>query len=437
MNKYELLQDDKISVKIDTLEIENVKRIKAVKIEPTENGLTVIGGKNNQGKTSILDAIAWGLGGDKLKPSEPQRNGSVVPPHLKFTLSNGLIVERSGKNSTLKVIDPNGNKSGQQLLNSFVEQFALNLPKFLDATAKEKANILLKIIGVGDRLYQLESEETALYNKRHAIGQIADQKMKFAKEMKFFEGVPTETISASELIMQEQEILAKNAENQRLRENAKKLEEQANEISERIQADNKLLTKVLAQLETARKSTAFLHDESTAELEANIANVEEINRKVRANLERQKAELDAKEYQMQYESYTKDIEAIRQERMAMLNNADLPLPGLSVENGELTYKGFKWDNLSGSEQLKVATAVVRKLNPKCGFVLLDKLEQMDLDTLNEFSIWLKQEGLQAIATRVSTGDECSIIIEDGYIKNDSETLQEVKESKKTWKAGEF
>lgn len=425
------------SVKIDTLEIENIKRIKAVKIEPTENGLTVIGGKNNQGKTSILDAIAWGLGGDKLKPSEPQRNGSVVPPHLKFTLSNGLIVERSGKNSTLKVIDPNGNKSGQQLLNSFVEQFALNLPKFLDATAKEKANILLKIIGVGDRLYQLESEETALYNKRHAIGQIADQKMKFAKEMKFFEGVPTETISASELIMQEQEILAKNAENQRLRENAKKLEEQANEISERIQADNKLLTKVLAQLETARKSTAFLHDESTAELEANIANVEEINRKVRANLERQKAEFDAEEYQMQYESYTKDIEAIRQERIAMLNNADLPLPGLSVEDGELTYKGFKWDNLSGSEQLKVATAVVRKLNPKCGFVLLDKLEQMDLDTLNEFSIWLKQEGLQAIATRVSTGDECSIIIEDGYIKNDSETLQEVKESKKTWKAGEF
>lgn len=425
------------SVKIDTLEIENVKRVKAVKIEPTENGLTVIGGKNNQGKTSILNAIAWGLGGDKLKPSEPQRNGSVVPPHLKFTLSNGLIVERSGKNSTLKVIDPDGNKSGQQLLNSFVEQFALNLPKFLDATAKEKANILLKIIGVGDRLYQLENEETALYNKRHAIGQIADQKMKFAKEMTFFEGVPTELISASELIMQEQEILAKNAENQRLRENVKKLEEQANEINERMQADDKLLTKVLAQLETARKSTTFLHDESTAELEANIANVEEINRKVRVNLERQKAELDAEEYKMQYESYTKDIEAIRQERIAMLNNADLPLPGLSVENGELTYKGFKWDNLSSSEQLKVATAVVRKLNPKCGFVLLDKLEQMDLDTLNEFSIWLKQEGLQAIATRVSTGDECSIIIEDGYIKNDSETLQEVKESKKTWKAGEF
>ena len=74
--------------------------------------------------------------------------------------------------------------------------------------------------------------------------------------------------------------------------------------------------------------------------------------------------------------------------------------------------------MSGAEQLKVSTAIVRKLNPDCGFVLLDKLEQMDIDTLNEFGAWLESEGLQAIATRVSTGDECSVIIEDGYIKEE-------------------
>ena len=49
------------------------------------------------------------------------------------------------------------------------------------------------------------------------------------------------------------------------------------------------------------------------------------------------------------------------------------------------------------------------------FCPFDKLEQMDLDTLKEFGDWLEQEGLQAIATRVSTGEECSITIEDGYI----------------------
>ena len=70
--------------------------------------------------------------------------------------------------------------------------------------------------------------------------------------------------------------------------------------------------------------------------------------------------------------------------------------------------------MSGSQQLQVATAIVRKLKPECGFVLIDKLEQMDQLTLQEFGAWLEQEGLQAIATRVSTGDECSILIEDGY-----------------------
>ena len=69
--------------------------------------------------------------------------------------------------------------------------------------------------------------------------------------------------------------------------------------------------------------------------------------------------------------------------------------------------------MSGSEQLQVAAAIVRRLNPRCGFVLIDKLEALDADSLQSFSLWLEAEGLQAITTRVSKGDECSIVIEDG------------------------
>ena len=106
-----------------------------------------------------------------------------------------------------------------------------------------------------------------------------------------------------------------------------------------------------------------------------------------------------------------------------------------MQDGELIYNGAKWDCMSGSDQLKVATAIVRKLNPKCGFVLLDKLEQMDLDTLQEFGKWLEAEGLQAIATRVSTGDECSVIISDGYVEGQEHPDQE--EKKNGWKPGVF
>ena len=93
-----------MTVTINRLEIENVKRIKAVKIEPSATGLTIVGGNNNQGKTSVLDAIAWALGGNKYKPSQAQREGSQVPPTLKIVMSNGLIVERKGK--TLRKTHP-------------------------------------------------------------------------------------------------------------------------------------------------------------------------------------------------------------------------------------------------------------------------------------------------------------------------------------------
>ena len=156
-------------IKITNLELENIKRIKAVQLTPSESGLTVIGGNNGQGKTSVLDGIAWALGGDKFKPSQPQRDGSVIPPHLRVTLSNGLIVERKGDRGTLKITDPNGGKGGQQLLNEFIGQLALDLPKFMQATSKEKAQTLLRIIGVGDKLAALEQQEQNAYNQRLSL----------------------------------------------------------------------------------------------------------------------------------------------------------------------------------------------------------------------------------------------------------------------------
>ena len=78
----------------------------------------------------------------------------------------------------MKVTDPSGNKAGQQLLDSFVEELALDLPKFMQSNSKEKANTLLQIIGVGDKLYELDQTESRLYSERRAIGQIKDQKEK-------------------------------------------------------------------------------------------------------------------------------------------------------------------------------------------------------------------------------------------------------------------
>lgn len=423
-----------MSIKINSLEIEGVKRVKAVALSPAENGLTIIGGRNGQGKTSVLDAIAWALGGAKFKPSNPVREGSYSDPFLRITLSDGIVVERKGKNSDLKVTDPSGKKAGQSLLDSFIEELALDLPKFMQSTSKEKAQILLSIIGVGDKLAEFEREEQRLYNERYTIGRMAEQKDKYATELPYYDGIPDTPISAAELISRQQAILAANGENARKRENVRRLTDERDRLTEKLHELSTRLSEIENDLRIATLSAAELHDQSTAELEADIANIDALNIKIRSNLDRENAFEQASVLKEEYKKLSGQIEEVRTNRLKLLENADLPLAELSVEEGELLYKGNKWDCLSGSEQLKVATAIVRRLKPECGFVLIDKLEQMDIDTLREFGAWLESEGLQAIATRVSTGDECSVIISDGTIeKSEPKTKPDVK----TWTNGTF
>lgn len=440
-----------MSVNITALEMSDVKRIKAVKLEPSSTGLTIIGGKNANGKTSVLDGIVYALGGEKCRPKNFNREGSAVPGKIRIELSNGLIVERSGKNASLKVTDPSGRKAGQKLLNEFIEPLALNLPKFLNASDKEKGETLLRIIGVGEELAQLDKQESLLYGERTMVGRDADKKEKLAEALEYYPDAPEELVSASELIKQQQEILAKNGRNEEFRQRASELERKKTAAKDRILIAEQELERAKKRLEELSGeyeaiqaehegvviAASKLKDESTAEIEESIANIEEINRRVRANLTKSNAVDEAKELRHQYDTLTGEIEDVRSQRKALLDGADLPLEGLGVTEGALTYNGQQWSDMSGSEQLIVATAIVRKLNPECGFVLMDKLEQMDLDTLSEFGAWLEAEGLQVIATRVSTGDECSIIIEDGTVAEKQPKEEKPKFVQKAWNPGEF
>lgn len=445
-------------IKINSLELENVKRIRAVQLEPTKNGLTIIGGNNEQGKTSVLDSIAWALGGNRYKPTNPKNDESMVDPYLKIELSNGLIVERKGKNSDLKIVDPSGQRAGQTLLDSFISTFALDLPKFMEQTNLEKGRTLLALVGLEEELAVLEESESKLYNERYEIGRIKERKEKYADELIEHEDVPKEKVSAVELINQQQEILARNGENQKKRENLTEITKEKNRVFESIEPiENKIesLKKRIEELELKKdnnikryeelikdeeiafKTVKELHDESTEEIVKSIENIEEINKKIDDNLNKERALSEAKEYEAEYKELTEQLEEVRKNKRNLLQSADLPLEGLSVEDGELTYKGQKWDGMSGSQRLRVATAISKALSPDCGFVLMDKLEGFDLEQLKSFGEYLEKEGLQVIATRVSTGDECQVIIEDGRV-----AVNKIKENKeepqaKTWEKGVF
>ena len=424
-----------MSLKVVSLEVENVKRVKRVDMQLAATGLTIVGGSNAQGKTSLLDAIRWTLGGDRYRPSAPGRDG--LQAETKVTLSNGLVAQIYGKNGSLKVTDPSGKRGGITLVQDFIGTFALDLPKFLNSTAIEKCKMLLDTMpDLGKKLKDLNAEFDKVYQDRLSQGRMVELKDKHAKDLPHTEGVPDTLLTGTEMAEKLSVAMAVNAKNRNARDNIvmekSRLESAVRAVvakTERVSELERMLAEarsqregVLADRESADKrvkdaesAAASLIDEDVSAVKSQMIEIDGINAKVRQNLEKQHAEEEASNLRVDYNAMSTRIEEIRADKVALLDSAKMPLEGLSILDGELIYRGAKWDCMSGAERLKVGTAICSVIKPSCGFVLLDELEKMDMRTLAEFGEWLVEHDMQAIGTRVSDGDECSVIIEDGSV----------------------
>lgn len=414
-------------VTIASLEIENVKKVKAVRLVPTETGLTLIGGDNGQGKTSVIESIMGCLGGDSFRQSvrEGAERGTV-----EIKLSNGVLVKRiytASGGSRLEVIDADGKKGGQQLLSAFVSAFALDVTQFMDTSDKKKADILLKVIGVDPTPF--EDKIKVMESERLLKGRERDRAKGNAESLPFFEGYD-EKLDGNSISAQMTAALSHNA---RVRQAVGDVDtakdraefmamkeaqaEQAvtNAIAARDEATKNRQRAEVALADIREKAASAGQPVDTQAISAKLQEVTEHNEKVSANLARSAALDLFAQLAADYKSISCEIENLRGELRSLLEGADLPYPGLGVNEGVLEYNGRPWVTLSESERLILATAVSRAVMPQCKFVLIDGMERMDKKTLRTFTGWLVAQGLQAIGTRVGDGSENTIIIEDGEV----------------------
>ncbi|MFQ6859306.1 MAG: AAA family ATPase [Collinsella sp.] len=434
----------KAPVSIASLELENVKRVRAVELQPNEKGLTVLGGRNGQGKTSVLDAIAYALGGESMRPDRVTREGSATPAKMRVELSNGIVCERKGKNSSLTVTDTTGMKGGQRLLDEFIGEFALNLPKFLNMSDREKADYLLKTLGIADQLAEADRKVAEANAERTEIGRRAKAARKMAEDSPFHEGVPGETLDVSALLDEQmfahetnqaiefkrREVEAKRAESERMAAEVERLARELADATERMAIASSRSETVTGELEGLEADLANMEPADEQAAAEAVREAEAVNEMVRQNTARVEMLADADRLDGEYRAAGERVAKAKEERLSLLDGADLPLDGLAVEEGVLRFNGSAWGDMSGSEQLRVATAIVRKLKPECGFVLVDKLEQFDPQQLAEFGEWASGQGLQVIGTRVAVDDTCTVVIEDGRVVQEEQPEQaEEKEEK--------
>lgn len=396
-------------MKIIGLQAENVKRLKAVSIEP-DGTLQVIAGKNGAGKSSLLDSVFMALGGgDASKTTTmPIRQGERKA-RVRLDLGD-LIVTRTWTQAgtKLKVEGKDGSeyKSPQTLLDSLVGKIGFDPLEFTRMSARKQRELLLELLGID--LDSLDAERAEVYRKRTDLG----RDLKALGEIpEAPDDAPTDEKSASELIEQIQHAERVNRQRQHDLE----------ELSEAIQGAERLR----AQLKEIEARIGVLRDaENEGELDPidvstmqdELAGIEEYNRRARANAAAKEKALQASKLNRKISKATQRIAAIDREKQETIEQADFPVAGLGFDEDGVTLNGLPFEQASSAEQIKVSVAIGMALNPDLRVLMVKDGSLLDSDSLRSLYDMAVEHDHQVLVEAVFSDDPAAIQIEDGEVK---------------------
>ena len=342
--------------KITRLEASNFKRLKAVEITPEGNVVT-ISGENGNGKTSCLDAIAAALGGEKLCPKVPIREGQTEA-HVTVELDSGLKVTRHwsmGKESTITVESADGARyrSPQAVLDALTTSLTFDPLAFMKMEPKKRKALLQKLIGL---------DPTEHFKKRK---EIFDERTLINRSVEMLKAsVPAEVKDAPEKEESIQDLLAEQEKARATKEANDKKRAELQKCRDDHAALSKQLADLLARGKKLSKECEGLKDPDVAGITARAQTLEARNKLFRQKAEREKhlAALAAKEKESK--DLTAKLEAMDAEQAKKIAEAKMPVDGLGFVEEDITFKGLPFDQAGNAERLRVSTAVGLALNPK-------------------------------------------------------------------------
>lgn len=400
-------------MKIIELRAENFKRLRAVEIAP-DGTLQVIGGRNAQGKSSVLDAIWSALGGGKANPEKPIRDGEQ-----KATVSldlGDLKITRTwtGKGTTLKVENADGAayKSPQGMLDSLIGQLGFDPLAFTRLKPREQREELLRLVDLPIDLDDLERQRATVYDQRTEIG----RQGKAIGDVTVDDTLPTKETSATDLIAQieaAQEVARHNSAVELAREQA------ANKIADlETQIANLNRELVAAKNEYGNLDAeyqALMAPADVDDLRGRLSEVEELNQQIRANNIARERKAEQDRLRTEYEQYTEKIAALDREKADALAKAAFPVDGLGFDDTSVTYQGVPLSQASSAEQIRVSLAMGMALNPKLKVLMIKDGSLLDTDSMTAIREQVAEKGFQVWIERVGDADLGAVVIEDGEI----------------------
>ncbi len=418
-------------MRIVKLQAENVKKLRCVEVSP-DGSLFIVGGKNGNGKTSLLDSIMMALAGKQAIPPKPVRTGQEKAS-ITVELDEDFVIRRVIKpdgDSTVEVRTKAGLKypSPQALLDGFSAKFTFDPLRFRSMRPSEQAEILKQVLGLD--FTEIDRKRKTFYEDRTNINRaVRDLESQVAASPRH-DGLPSDEISISDLA-------AAIADAGCLRNRKDSLQSKVDALLDTsLNCDTEIvsLEKKIKALKVRREDANREANKLAREMEAievpdvsaiqtKVREAGETNRKVRENKSRFALVAKLTHQKQLAETLTKSIEDLDASKAAQLAGSTFPIAGLSVGDDGVTLDGTPFEQMSAAEQLRISVAIGIAMNPKLKVLLIRDGSALDEDNLRLVAELAEEHGAQVWLERVGEGEEISVVLEDGSVKKAPETVE--------------
>jgi len=416
----------------------NVKRLKVVRITP-EGEMVVIGGDNEQGKSSILDSIVYAFEGKRSFPKQIVRKGAADAEIMIKT--QNLEIRRKINENGKAVLELRKDgvkvKNAQQTaLDTLTHGISFDPEEFSRMDKTKQAEHLRKLIKLD--MSDLETDYEREYNDRSDVNRDLQKQKAKLESMPFHPGIPDEEKSAADLMVELREIQQHNMQQERRQQELNDLRGERDRLTRDVEDWKKQIADLQAKVESAEQRIDKIVEKGQAlrqeadafvpKSEDNITRamktIEDTNRKVRENREWTKLETSVKNLNERSEQLSASLKSNLEERKRRMASVDMPIEGLAFdEQGFVTYKGIDFAECSSAEQTRVSTAIALRTNPDLPVILIRNGSLMGPKNRQIVLEMGAAAGAQVWMERVTTDKNEGIIIEDGSILSEPEKKQ--------------
>jgi predicted ATP-dependent endonuclease of OLD family len=408
------MSESNASYKVIRLEVENVKRLKAAEIYP-HGDLVVVGGQNEQGKSSLLDSILYGLGGARALPPRPVRRGAssaeIVVDLGELVVTRKIAV--TGE-TTLVVSNRDGVKckKPQEILDRLVGELTFDPLKFANMDAKSQLETLRKMVGLD--FSEIDSKRKAMYDERTLANRAARDLQGELKAHRYDPSLPKEETSVNQIVEQlarGKHLLARQSE---LGVTCESFRREIQELEAQLESAKQDLVAAEVKLSAIKEEVAKLPNQE--DVTRQLADIEATNRGVRANLAYTELKRKSTAADVRVLALTTSIEELDAKKKQMVADAKFPIEGLGMGDDQVLLHGVPFSQASSAERTCASVAMGIAMNPKLRVLLIRDGSLLDQKHLELVAKLAADAGTQVWMERVGEGKECQVIIEDGEVR---------------------